>query len=470
MRSIEVHRWYRDRVLIAILAASFLVRLFLALATSGNEPVVDEVAYLNLAQDIAEGRGFESTFRPPLYPLFMAAHLAAGAGTLGVRITQVLLSTMAVGLVYILGSRTAGTSVGRIAALITALDPTLIGFSHHLWSETLFIALLLGVLVLITHEGREQRYGRWLAAGILLGFAALTRPMIFTFLPFLMLWTGWQAWHDRDSRKWWRPATLRYVILASACLLVVLPWTWRNFQATGTAILIDSNGPYNFLVGTEEGAAFVNKDNRWSVDFGRVDGEFYPDLVRLKPELAQQGAMSKAFANIVEAPLRFAAKSWWEAGHLWTMDSFILRHLRNGWYGYVPLWLIAGLTVISAVFLIALTIGSLAGLVLAAGSPFRGLTILMLFHSTLLFALTYSLSRYSVPLHPVLAVFAGLAISRWGSIRTGLRSAPVMRLVVSAAVLVLLLSAWRRDLPLTKDMLLNGGSHYRFTMFQVEGE
>lgn len=471
MRPAESPVWYRDRFLIAILTGSFLIKLFLAIATSGNGPVLDEGAYLSLAQGLVDGRGFEGTFRPPFYPAFMAAHLALGAGTLGIRLSQVLLSTVAVALVYVLASRTAGSSAGRLAALISATDPTLVGFSHRLWSETLFIVLLLGVLALITHRTQEQRYGRWLAGGVLLGFATLTRPMIITFLPFLLLWTAWQAWRDRDSRTWWQPPALRYALLASACLLVVLPWTWRNFQVTGTMILVDSNGPFNFLVGTEAGAAFVDKDDNWSVNFGRVDGEFYPDLVQRDPQRAQQGAMRDALANIAEAPLRYAGKSWWEAGHLWTMDSFVLRNLRNGWYGSVPRWFIAGMTVLSAGFFVVLVLGALAGLVLAEDSPLRGLTILLLLHSTLLFGITYSLSRYSVPLHPLLAVFAALAVSRWSSIRKGLRTAPARRLLASAVMLVLLLSAWRRDLPLMKDMLVNGGSHYRFTMIQTpDGE
>ena len=471
--------WYRDRALLAVLAGSLLVRLVLALLADRNAPVLDEGAYLQLARGLATGGGYEGTFRPPLYPAFMAASLVLGAGTLGIRLAQAILGTVATLLTWRLADRMAGRTTALAAALIVACDPTLIGFSHRLWSETVFIVLLLGAVDLIAHPLERQRPIRWAAAGLLFGLATLTRPMIVTFLPFLLAWTAWQVWADgqavgrTDGRSVgpWVAAGVRYALLVAACLVVVLPWTWRNYQTTNAVILVDSNGPFNILVGSEAQAAFVDKDDLWSAAFGRIGGEAYQDLVARDAAHAQDLAMERALVNIGEAPLRFAAKSWWEAGHLWTMDSFLLRHLRNGWYGGgVPRLATPLVTLFSAGFFVFLVIGALAGLVVTPPSPLRGLTLMLLLHSTALFAVTYALSRYSVPLHPLLGIFAAVAIAGRQRLGVLLRQAPPRRILAAGAVLVLLLSAWVRDMPLMKDLLLHGGSHHRYTYLPLADE
>jgi hypothetical protein len=256
-----------------------------------------------------------------------------------------------------------------------------------------------------------------------------------------------------------------------ACLVVVLPWTWRNYRTTGAVILVDSNGPFNILVGSEAQAAFVDKDDLWSAAYGRVGGESYQDVVARDATRAQDLAMEGAVANIGEAPLRFAAKSWWEGGHLWTMDSFLLRHLRNGWYGGgVPRLVTPAVTLYAMVFFALLVLGALAGLTVSTASPLRGLTLMFLLHSTALFAATYSLSRYSVPLHPQLANFAAVAFMERARLGSLLRRAPGRRIVAAAAVLILLLTAWTRDIPLMKDLVLHGGSHHRYTFIPLPGD
>ena len=471
--------WYRDRALLAILAGSLLVRLVLAVLAEHNAPVLDEGAYLQLARGLATGGGYDGTFRPPLYPAFMAASLAIGAGTLGVRLAQAFLGTVAVLLTWHLADRAAGRTAAVAAAVIVACDPTLIAFSHRLWSETVFIVLLLGALDLVAHPLERQRTVRWAAAGLLLGLATLTRPMIITFLPFLLAWTGWQVWAggqagssdgQTDGRAGgrWVTAGIRYAVLVVACFAVVLPWTWRNYRTTNAVILVDSNGPFNILVGSEAQAAFVDKDDLWSAAFGRVGGEAYQDLVARDAARAQDLAMEGALHNMREAPLRFAAKSWWEAGHLWTMDSFLLRHLRNGWYGGgVPRLATPLVTVFSAGFFVVLVLSALAGLAVTPASPLRGLTLMLLLHSTALFAVTYALSRYSVPLHPLLGVFAAVALVARGRLGVLLAQAPPHRIVTAGAVLILLLSAWVRDMPLMTDLVLHGGSHHRYTFIPM---
>lgn len=457
------------RLLAPLLGAALALRVGLALVVDPAAPVLDERAYLDLARTLAAEGRFEGTFRPPLYPAFLALFLELGLGTLGARLAQAVLGTLAAWLVFRLAARALGSRVAVVAAAVVAFDPVLVSFSHRLWSETLFIVLVLAALDLLARSPRGWSVRSWAMAGILLGLAALTRPMIVTFLPFLLLWAltaGRRGEAAATGAAPWRPTLERCVALGLACAVVILPWTWRNVRATGAFILIDSNGPFNLLVGAQPEAAFVDKDDRWSERFGRVDGQAYQELVAREAGRAQALAMQEARDHIARAPGRFVRKSLWEAGHLWTLDSFLLRHLRNGWYGAVPGWAVAAITVGSVVFFLVLVLGALVGWAAGRPSPLRALSLLLVAHSTLLFGATYALSRYSVPLRPLLAVWSAVAlVGLAGGGRAWLRGrlAPPARLAIAAMFLALGL-AWLRDLPLLADMLRNQGRGHRFVM------
>ncbi|HEU4565471.1 MAG TPA: glycosyltransferase family 39 protein [Gemmatimonadaceae bacterium] len=469
------------RALWAILGSSLILKLVLAVVANGNAAVLDEVAYLGIAKTIvAEGR-YETTFRPPLYPGFIAAFLALGLGTLGVRVAQALLGTVSAWLAWRIGRRTVGERAGVVAAAIVAFDPVLVAFSHRLWSETLFIALLLAAIDLLTADPRGRRLWRWGAAGVLLGLASLARPMLATFIPFILPWALLQAvrgeWRSTEDGGAYGPppggarAPLllagvgRFALLGALCAAMILPWTFRNARATGAFILIDSNGPYNILVGAQPEARFVVKDDMWSARFGRVGGESYTDLVDVDAARAQQLAMRDATRLIAEEPAAFVGKSLWEAGHLWTLDSFLLRHLRNGWYGPgVPRWAVALITLVSVAFFVGLVIAGAIGFATGGASPFRGLALLLIAHSLLLFSLTYALSRYRLPLHPLLAIPAAAVLldvrGRLAMLRRG--ALPARRRLALAGTLALLALAWVRDLPMMWDMVAHGGAGHRY--------
>ena len=467
----------RDHVLWAMLGASLLLKLALAILVDGHQPVLDEVAYLGLARTLAgEGR-FTGTFRPPLYPAFMALFLVTGLGTLGVRVAQALVSTVSAALVYRIAGRLFDRRTARIGAALFAFNPVLIAFSHRLWSETLFILLLLVALDLLVTAARSRGRLPWLVAGATLGLAGLARPLILTFVPLLLPWAVLQLVRWRrvagapPLARPWLEATLRFALLAAAAGAVVLPWTVRNYVTTGGVILVDANGPFNFLVGTQPEAAFVDKDDMWSERFARVDGRRYEDYVLVNPLHAQELALATAKRNIREHPGLYLRKSLWEAGHLWTVDSFLLRHVRNGWYGsLVPAWSVPFITIGAAGFVALLVLFGLGGLLAMPTSPFRGLALLLLAHSTLLFGLTYSLSRYALPLHAVLTFGAAMVLASPHAAARGLRRSPggAARALTLAAALLFVGVAWTRDLPLLHDMIATGGSNHHFRMERIE--
>jgi len=151
--------------------------------------------------------------RSPGYPLSMV---------------QAVLGTLVIAFVFLLG-RTflpAWASIG--AALLTAISPHLINTGVYVLSETWFSFLLAaGLLTTVIAAKRTQRRWPWLAAGLLLGAAALTRPGL-QFLPFVLAPLLWFSL-ERSRRL---TATLLLLVGFSA---VLAPWFARNELVLGAS-------------------------------------------------------------------------------------------------------------------------------------------------------------------------------------------------------------------------------------------
>lgn len=249
------------RIVTAALAVALVLRLVFALVYWVDKPLThDEQEYLELAENIAAGRGFryDTPARPqevarfgraPLYPVFLAGVRSVSAPDTflrNVRIAQSLVGTIAVAIIAALSRRAAGAGAGATAAAIAAVYPPLVLLPAYALSETLYIALALATVLWLgrTVDGPPSRLAgqlrRWpqvLLGGALAGLAALVRPAMLFFLLVAGLWLV--------SRRQWRAAAA----LAIGALLVILPWTMRNYREHGRVMLIASEGGITFWTG-----------------------------------------------------------------------------------------------------------------------------------------------------------------------------------------------------------------------------
>ncbi|NNJ10271.1 hypothetical protein EKD04_008020, partial [Chloroflexales bacterium ZM16-3] len=183
----------------AILILALLLGLGLRIALWGRLPrlgmIGDEAEYLAAADWLANGRGFAWHLqylwtRAPLYPLFLAAHLAIfGKSLTPIFVSQTILSLLNVALVYVIaalgvggwglgtGGRGQMARAPGIAAILAAVYLPFASYGQLLLSETLFTTLLLGALAALGAWARRGGWA-WLAgAGALLGLATLTRGL-----------------------------------------------------------------------------------------------------------------------------------------------------------------------------------------------------------------------------------------------------------------------------------------------------
>jgi 4-amino-4-deoxy-L-arabinose transferase-like glycosyltransferase len=135
----------------------------------------------------------------------------------------------------LLGRRVGGERVGLIAAGLAAIYPVLIGADGAVMSESLYG--LLVVLSLLAAYRLAERPSAWRAAavGALIALAALTRAEALALLLFALVPAAVIA------RGGWRAAWRPVAVGAVACVVVLAPWSVRNWSAFDRPILISNN-------------------------------------------------------------------------------------------------------------------------------------------------------------------------------------------------------------------------------------
>ena len=223
--------------LLAIVAIGVGIRLSYVHAVVEGEPLgADSTWYYLQAGSIRDGHGFvdpasllqdgkevATAAHPPGYPALLAVEFAFGARSI-TRFEQlgVLTGAGVIALTALLGLAIAGPEVALIAAAIVALDPMLIAADGSLMSESLYVLLVLVALLLAVRAMRSRAWGWWLALGLALGAAILTRQDA-TVLAVVLV--GPLAWMAAGS---WKDRLLKLVVAMAGTAIVVMPWVVRN--------------------------------------------------------------------------------------------------------------------------------------------------------------------------------------------------------------------------------------------------
>lgn len=188
----------------------------------------DSQEYVALAHTMLSVHRFAMTpealpevFRTPVYPAFIAVTLLLFGSLTAVVALQIALMALTVVLIYLIGARHFSRGVGLFAAIVFALDPSVMLLASAALSETLFNFLFLLAVWLIGNAEGKRRIAL-LTAGILLGVAALERPVGLYLIPFIALFA---ALYPRQGV---RRAIVAACIVLAAAAVVIAPWIVRN--------------------------------------------------------------------------------------------------------------------------------------------------------------------------------------------------------------------------------------------------
>lgn len=253
--------------LVLILCVAFAARMTFLWDQQRKVPpgVLQIVAFENetgnIAQSLAEGKGFGSVFRrdtgptawlAPVYPLLIAGVFKIfGIFTLraffAAAFLNIAFSTAACVPIFYAGKRIAGVGVASRAAWLWAVFPNAIIIPFEWIWDTCLSALLAATILWVTLKLAESRRLRdWCGYGLLWGFALMTNPSLGSLLPFLL---GWAAYRARRQGK----LHLRNPALAmSVIILCCLPWTARNYVQFHRFVPLRSSFPFELWIGNNE--------------------------------------------------------------------------------------------------------------------------------------------------------------------------------------------------------------------------
>ena len=257
-----------------VLLVSLILKACLALSLADLPPHYDERQFLRIAHEWVATGEMPSSWRAPGYLAFMGLGLWIADGhALGIRLLQVLLSTLTALLVYRIGRREWGERAGFWAGFFVAFYPSQIAFSHLLWAETLFTTLIVLAFERLLVLDREGRLGSAVVAALALAGAALTRS---TALGLLAVSVVWLARRRRETMGLRSAA-----VVGAAALLAVACWSLPASMRAGCFVVVDLNGPFNLWSG----------NNPWIPDGlpGLWGVGLHPE-VALDPRLAEQPA------------------------------------------------------------------------------------------------------------------------------------------------------------------------------------
>lgn len=207
----------------------------------------DAVEFNALAQNLAAGKGYvvqpgqPTAFRAPGFPLLVSLlYRFSYSNYLLAYLLFSLLGAAAAVATYYLARELLPESLARISGFLLAVYFGHIYFATIFLSEGLFaLCVALGLWAFLIHL-RTARLVSLLSAGLLFGYAALTRPIAMLFCPFLVF-VLWRSM-GRASKVF----LLRTTLLCGAWALPVLPWTVRNFAVFHKLVLITTNGGSTF--------------------------------------------------------------------------------------------------------------------------------------------------------------------------------------------------------------------------------
>lgn len=249
----SVPGWRRD--VLIIVAVALVVRLAYFFINRRTNPafdylIMDSMHIDHWAKAIASGHAGPAVyFRGPLYPYLLALiYRFTGSSISAAVLVNHLAGAAMCGFLYRLAREYFPRPVALVAGLVAAVYWPLVYFEGEILIEPVFILLVVAALWRLARAAREPSWSGLITSGVLLGLAALARPTILVMivvLPFVFRARFASAAVKARPMSWAR-ATL--IVLAS-CVVTLSPAIVHNAVAGGAVVPVAWSGGLNFYIG-----------------------------------------------------------------------------------------------------------------------------------------------------------------------------------------------------------------------------
>ena len=292
----------------AVIVAIALSLRIAALVIVPVEPTGDPANHELAAWNVAQGLGYvrangPDAHWPPGYVLFASVfYLLLGRDWHILAVVNCLLDACTVLLVYRIAQSIMRPAEARVAALLYALNPTMI-----IVSQTIIYAPLLSFTLCLLVSLKKHPA----VTGFLIGLTSLIKPVAVPLLVILAV--------DRIFTK------ARWKVIASACGIAFLlasatiaPWTVRNYLTFDRFVPVSANAGWVLWWGNNDRSDGLMQD--WSEEQKRASGAELIDLDRR--------LMRDAITWIIQNPAKFLSLVPLKQANTWGTEAATLPDLR----------------------------------------------------------------------------------------------------------------------------------------------
>lgn len=435
-------------LLVATVVAAIAVHALFLVATAPNAVATsqdhyDARQYRELADALNAGDGFvlqrgagrgPDLDRTPLYPLVVSWFGSGWATVPTVLFAQHLLVLVTACLTWWwVRTRSGDPFVAAVSFALVALDLTTMTYASYLLTETLFTFLLTVAIVAWPLAGDSRREARAATAGIAWGLATLTRPITFYLAPLALVLS--------IAVEWKRPTRLRAPAIALLCgALVTGVWMARNHALSGSAVLSTIEGEnllhYRAALVSLPGGKTVAD---WRRDLRRATGEGRYD--RSDPRQAAEldaAKKKKAIELIVSHPLGLHRplvlgfpRLYFSPNRTYLYNLLGIEHEQwnldaadAGSMVETVDWRQGVYIALSGTYQIVFFVAALAGALVAwrSRANWAIVAVITIVYMTVLSTGLETHARFRVPMIPMMAALAAMALGAWRRRRLGVPS------------------------------------------------
>lgn len=241
--------------LILILLLAFVVRV-VCIILLGRHINPESWELNDIALNMIHGRGyvldwFNTVYHSHSYPLYAVIlalfHMVTHENYLVLEIFNAALSSALCYVIFLIARRIFNERVGLLSAFLAAMHPGLIVYATKIHELTL-VAFLMAFIIWLMISLDKYKPSHNFFTGCLIGIGILARPTFIFFFPvyFVYLWIS-----SKEFNKAFKSAAIVFF----AVILVILPWTIRNYNIHKRWIFITTNTAEHFWRGNNPNAS-----------------------------------------------------------------------------------------------------------------------------------------------------------------------------------------------------------------------
>ena len=202
-----------------------------------------------LAGNIFEGKGYvyDSSTSPaidrgPVYPYIVAGMFSAvgSKSVAAVQIFQAMCHGLTCLIMFLVARKLLDEKVALWTGALCAAHPMLIWYTSRLWIETVHTLLVTTAILAIVLVSERVSLKRLAIAGLVLGVTVLTKSVLMLF-PFVL---GVFLVRQRGLE-----GLRAALIIIMVSVLVVAPWTYRNYQVSRRFVPVHTSLGLNLIQG-----------------------------------------------------------------------------------------------------------------------------------------------------------------------------------------------------------------------------